>query len=611
MSKNRNLSEISNITGIVKSSTSGFSGAVAGSDYQSPITLTTTGTSGVASFSEGVLNVPNYGDSIGAAGSAGTSGSSGNTGSSGSSGTSGANGSSGTSGAGTISGGTSGYVAKFTGSTALSSSVIYESSSTIGINVTDQSAALDVYKLTSGGTSGGASLALRSGNSSDTFNSQQILFSYAGGILYSHSIRTRHMSNAAAGNSIDFYTWKYGTDTSSTIGTQHVMTIDGNARVGIQSTTPEAPLHIGGSTNYITIGNNFGSAHSDIRLKANNKGEGVIWKASDTYTSWGGAGALNIYNSTDLIAFHPSAASNTVVMTSNGIGIGNTNPKFYLHSNADVTIPNNRYLTFNTGEISLSNFNKALVVSYSDDTATSQPKQVGVILHNNSNTDNTFSPGLVFGSKSASSSYSQATAMIAGRRLTAQGDNNWHGGELYFWTATSGGATTVSQGLPDGDPAMIIDSRRRVRKTFQPAFQVHRSNSEGNQSISSNTDTKILFSVTRYDVANNMSNNGRFTAPVSGRYFFCSTVRYDGASTDASYLRLSLTVNGSSGGSGPSYTYGHVIAGPGSYSTNYHSMTTTAVLNLAANDYVEISGGISSGSVGVQFESQFSGYFLG
>lgn len=105
-----------NVSGIVKNGTSGFSSAVAGSDFQSPITLTTTGTSGVASFSSGVLNIPNYGDSIGAAGSSGTSGSSG---------------SSGTSGAGTISNGTSGYYSKFTGSTTLSSGLIYDNGSTI------------------------------------------------------------------------------------------------------------------------------------------------------------------------------------------------------------------------------------------------------------------------------------------------------------------------------------------------------------------------------------------------------------------------------------------------------------------------------------------------
>jgi hypothetical protein len=419
------------------------------------------------------------------------------------------------------------------------------------------------------------------------------------------------MSNAAAGNSIDFYTWKYGTDASSDIGTQQVMTIDGNARVGIQSTTPEAPLHIGGSTNYITFCNNIGAAHTDIRIKATNKGEAVIWKASDTYTSYGGAGALNIYNSSDLIAFHPSATSNVAVITSSGIGIGNTNPKFYLHSNADVTIPNNRYLTFSTGEISASNFNKALTVSYSDDTATSQPKQVGVILHNNSNTDNTFSPALVFGSKSTSSSYSQATAMIAGRRLAYQGDTNWHSGELYFWTATSGGATTVSQGLPDGDPAMILDSRRRMRIPFQPSFQVHRGNG-ANFTITNSSDTNVLpFNTVRHDTAGNYNTSTyRFTAPIAGRYFFSATVRFDGSSA-GSYLRTFFTVNGSSGNGGSSFNYGHKINGPSGYSSNYHSLTISAVINLSASDYVSVIGGINSGTTDMHCESQFSGYFLG
>ena len=44
-----------NVSGIVKNGTSGFSGAIAGADYQAPITLTTTGTNGTASFSGGVV----------------------------------------------------------------------------------------------------------------------------------------------------------------------------------------------------------------------------------------------------------------------------------------------------------------------------------------------------------------------------------------------------------------------------------------------------------------------------------------------------------------------------------------------------------------------------
>ena len=48
------------VTGIVKSSGTTRSAAVAGTDYQAPITLTTTGSSGAATFSSNTLNIPQY-----------------------------------------------------------------------------------------------------------------------------------------------------------------------------------------------------------------------------------------------------------------------------------------------------------------------------------------------------------------------------------------------------------------------------------------------------------------------------------------------------------------------------------------------------------------------
>ena len=55
------------VTGILKGNGTAISAAVANTDYQSPITLTTTGTSGAATFNGTTLNIPNYGASSGMA----------------------------------------------------------------------------------------------------------------------------------------------------------------------------------------------------------------------------------------------------------------------------------------------------------------------------------------------------------------------------------------------------------------------------------------------------------------------------------------------------------------------------------------------------------------
>jgi hypothetical protein len=130
-----------------------------------------------------------------------------------------------------------------------------------------------------------------------------------------------------------------------------------------------------------------------------------------------------------------------------------------------VTIPNARYLNFYTGEINYANFSRGFMCSISDDTAVNQPKQIGLIMHNNSKVNNTFSPGIVFGSQANSGSYSDATAMIAARRNGQSGDANWSSGQLWFWTATAGATISTSspdRGLPDGFPAMVINEYRRV-----------------------------------------------------------------------------------------------------------------------------------------------------
>jgi hypothetical protein len=54
------LTLATSITGVLKGNGTAISAAAAGTDYQAPITLTTTGSSGPATFISNVLNIPSY-----------------------------------------------------------------------------------------------------------------------------------------------------------------------------------------------------------------------------------------------------------------------------------------------------------------------------------------------------------------------------------------------------------------------------------------------------------------------------------------------------------------------------------------------------------------------
>lgn len=112
-------------------------------------------------------------------------------------------------------------------------------------------------------------LQLRGGNNNDVYNFNQVTFGWNNDDSYRHNIRTRHNGVGDEGNSIDFFVWDYGTDSSETIGTKHVMTIDGigNGALGIATTAPNYTLEVNGDA--AKPGGGTFIATSDSRLKQN------------------------------------------------------------------------------------------------------------------------------------------------------------------------------------------------------------------------------------------------------------------------------------------------------------------------------------------------------
>jgi hypothetical protein len=106
----------------------------------------------------------------------------------------------------------------------------YEESPTFTGNVT-VSGTISSGTITASDTSGsyGTAMNLTAGdNLSAGQGAKQIVMAFGSSstVDYPHSIRTRHNSNAATGNNIEFWLWHQGTDSSSTVGTQRALVLE-------------------------------------------------------------------------------------------------------------------------------------------------------------------------------------------------------------------------------------------------------------------------------------------------------------------------------------------------------------------------------------------------
>jgi len=142
-------------------------------------------------------------------------------------------------------------------------------------------------------------------------------------------------------------------------------------------------------------------------------------------------------------------------------------------------------------------------------------------------------------------------------------------GRLFLQTSPSSSSTVYD--------ALIADSAGRVTKPNQPCCMAY--NAQGQHIAGGAT---AAFNSTRFNIGTHYNtSNGRFTAPIAGRYLvaYSGLHDYQGQSTTGFTIQL----NGSNFDGGEAYDQVY-----GTSSSEQCQLAKTLILNMSVNDYVSI-----------------------
>jgi hypothetical protein len=160
--------------------------------------------------------------------------------------------------------------------------------------------------------------------------------------------------------------------------------------------------------------------------------------------------------------------------------------------------------------------------------------------------------------------------------------------------------TGVSNAKDSTSDGFILDTSGRVTIPSQPNFFVELS---GNVGIP-NGPSVVVFNAVKHNIGSHYNtSNGRFTAPIAGRYFFVEKI-----STDSdSMIEVKIYVNGSE--------IARAYSPNPNTSGNVRTQNVVYIGNLNASDYVEAiaynANGASRTVFGGSPQSSFSGYLIG
>ena len=248
-----------------------------------------------------------------------------------------------------------------------------------------------------------------------------------------------------------------------------------------------------------------------------------------------------------------------------------------------------------TGNVGIGTSDPAKRLSVVD----SSTGEVGMIIRNSNSAASGQSAAIVF----ETSGGTQGDDASSAAKIAAFREGAGTTGSLRFYTTNAG----VS------GERLRIDSAGRVTMPYQPCFQTGFGSTvfPANQVVNtvtflgSTVGTLGLSGVTTFDVGGGINtSNGRYTAPVSGKYFMSITIGIENGDASDQNNELSFYVNGTS--------RQDMLIEVEANTVNPLLQGFPVILDLTAGDYVQIATqNLTSGNDWSISEFKWTGFLIG
>ena len=242
-------------------------------------------------------------------------------------------------------------------------------------------------------------------------------------------------------------------------------------------------------------------------------------------------GLIGVSGANSEAAIHGQSNDSTLLLTNTDLSSNST---------WGFTGRGGRILTSNGSTWTNDGKDAALIIG-SNKATTQRGGGLGIVLHNESNVNGNYSPGIYFSTQSESGGYNTAYGYIMGAKTGRGGDTNWSTGEIHMDTAGSRSGSNARTEYMDGDPAFRIDGAGDISMPYTS----HAYGQFAGSSVTNPTNNAgWAMSVQRSQnmtYQNNASHGHGMTVTKAGMYVLGATGLYD----PVSYAYIGWCINGS------------------------------------------------------------------